>query len=406
MIWVLIGYMWLFLHRPWEIWPALTTIRLERTYMILAIVCWLLSRLSLPSRNRLHPWFLLFVVVTLVSWLVSPYQAAGDGTVDKCLKYGVFYVLLVTSVRNEREVRIMVAGYLAVMTLLMAHSLREYFLGRTVFRQGFGRLIPVGRNFDFNDLAGLIVCALPLAWPLWRHWSALWRRGLLLAYLGLSCYCIVLTGSRMGFAGLLLAGALACVASQKRWLLIAVVPLLAAGAWAVLPEKQKDRYRTVFDPDYVATYATPIGTYRYASFEKGLELLKERPLVGFGPMAVRAMQGHMPHNLYGQVLAELGLAGTVAFGLILLGVAQNTWEARRIVRDMGAAGHSFAWNTVAAAAAAILLLAIMGWGFNFLFWHVWLWFGGFQVVALAVLRQHAAADQRDDPDLGVALSAA
>jgi len=61
---------------------------------------------------------------------------------------------------------------------------------------------------------------------------------------------------------------------------------------------------------------------------------------------------------------------------------------------------------VAAAAAAILLLAIMGWGFNFLFWHVWLWFGGFQVVALAVLRQHAAADQRDDPDLGVALSAA
>ena len=48
-----------------------------------------------------------------------------------------------------------------------------------------------------------------------------------------------------------------------------------------------------------------------------------------------------------------------------------------------------AWDTVAAVGETVLLLAIMSWGFNFLYWHVWLWFGGFQVVALQCLHDQA-----------------
>jgi len=36
------------------------------------------------------------------------------------------------------------------------------------------------------------------------------------------------------------------------------------------------------------------------------------------------------------------------------------------------------------------VLLFMGWGLHFLFWHVWLWFGAFQVVALSCLQQQAA----------------
>jgi hypothetical protein len=133
-------------------------------------------------------------------------------------------------------------------------------------------------------------------------------------------------------------------------------------------------------------------------------------------MSFVVIKGCMPHNMCGQVLAELGLAGMIAFGSIFWGVARNTREARRIVRFAGPflSGDfatdlpqnalrdlSFAWQTVAATGAAVLLLAIMGWGFNFLFWHVWLWFGGFQVVALQCLQRQAecvetlAADEYD-----------
>ena len=38
----------------------------------------------------------------------------------------------------------------------------------------------------------------------------------------------------------------------------------------------------------------------------------------------------------------------------------------------------------------------MSWGFNFLFWHLWLWFGGFQVVALRCLERQADAAQASE----------
>ena len=38
MIWVLIGYMFLFIHRPFEIWPTLGDIHLERIYMVGALL--------------------------------------------------------------------------------------------------------------------------------------------------------------------------------------------------------------------------------------------------------------------------------------------------------------------------------------------------------------------------------
>jgi hypothetical protein len=388
MIWLLIGYMWLFILRPFEIWPSLYPYHIERVYMIFTIVCWLLSGPSLPGRNRLHWCFAGFIVVMLASWLLSPYQAAGEAITENYLKYAVFYVVLVTSVRSEKDLRTIVVAYVGGMTLLMMHSLREWFCGRRVFAQGFNRLAPLGGSYDFNDFAGLIVCSLPFAWVLWHDLTARWKRLLILGYLALASYCIILTGSRMGFCGLVMASMLACLTSSKRWHLLALYPVLFAAAFAILPENQKSRYLTLLGDEYSTQY-TKAGSYRSAGFTTALPLFDERPLLGFGPMGYMGMKGAMPHNLYGQLLAELGIAGAVAFGLILWGVAKNTLEARRIVRKMSAIDDVLPWHTVMAASGAVLLLAVMGWGFNFLFWHVWLWYGGFQVVALCCLKTRA-----------------
>jgi hypothetical protein len=391
MIWLLIGYMWLFIHRPFEIWPVLATVRLERIYMLVTITYWTVSGASIPSGNRLHRYFTAFILVLITSWTLSPYPDAGTATVENYLKFGVFYILLVTSVRESQSLRTILVGHFFIVTLLMAHSLREYFFNsRHHFTQGIVRLVPVGQSFDYNDLAGFIVSSLPLTWVLWRAWSTRWRRAVILGHVGMATWCIMLTGSRMGLVGLVLASVLACLSSSNRWRLLAMYPVLAAAFWMILPEDRKSRYLTLVDSSAGSSEAaSSAGSLRYAGFEKSLPLFAERPLLGFGPMGFRAMKGVMPHNLYGQLLAELGVAGAVTFGLILLGTAQNALEARRIVRGASPIGDPLAWNTVVATSAAFLLLAIMAWGFNFLFWHIWLWLGGFQVVALRLLNEHA-----------------
>ncbi len=390
MIWLLIGYMWLFVHRPFEIWPVLGSLHIERMYMILVIVYWLTSSPRFVMGNRLHFAFTLFLFAMFTSWLLSPYQHEGDGTIAGYLKYVVFYVLLVTSVRNEGDLRGILVGYLGAMMVFMLHSLWEYWCGRAWMAQGIVRMRAVGATFDYNDLAGLIVCSLPFLWALWPDWRSLGRRLLLLAYLGVAFSCILLTGSRMGACGLILAGGLACWMSPNRWRLLAMSPVLLAVAFLMLPEDRVNRYLTLVDSSRGPANATSsAANWRLEGLQAALPLFEERPLVGFGPMSFgRATgKGLMPHNLYGQILAELGLAGAVAFAAILFCVAKNQREARNIVQFATFDRFDFSRRMVGACSGAFILLAAMAWGFNFLYWHVWLWFSGFQVVALCHLKQ-------------------
>ena len=40
MIYLLIGYMWLYIHRPFEVWPLVGTIHLERVYVLITLAYW------------------------------------------------------------------------------------------------------------------------------------------------------------------------------------------------------------------------------------------------------------------------------------------------------------------------------------------------------------------------------
>ena len=55
MHWLLIGYMFLFIHRPFEVWPALGEIRLELLYMLVTGIVWL----AYPGKR----------------WLANPFHA-------------------------------------------------------------------------------------------------------------------------------------------------------------------------------------------------------------------------------------------------------------------------------------------------------------------------------------------
>ncbi len=154
MTWLLIGYMWLFVYRPFEIWPVLATYRVERVYMIVTILYWLASRPSLPRRNRLHWCFAAFVLAMLASWFTSPYREAGEGTVEYYLRYVVFYVMLVTSVRDQQNLKRIVVGYIAVMAMWMMHSLREYYCGNQVWAQYLCASSPSGTPTISTTLPG------------------------------------------------------------------------------------------------------------------------------------------------------------------------------------------------------------------------------------------------------------
>src|SRR5262249_44274045 len=130
MHWLLGIYMWLIIHRPFEYYSALGDLQIERVYMLLMLVAWALAPGKALVLNRLHLALAAFMAAITVCWLASPWRDKCEDAVENVAKVMVFYVIFVTSVRDEVGLRRMLTAYLASVGLYMAHSIVEFGNGR------------------------------------------------------------------------------------------------------------------------------------------------------------------------------------------------------------------------------------------------------------------------------------
>jgi O-antigen ligase len=394
MHWLLGGYMWLFVHRPFEYYPALGDLQIERVYVILMAVYWLVWPGKRPLGNRIHAALAAFTLALTACWLASPYRDQCNDVVETYFKMLVFYVLLVTSVHDERGLRRVVTLYLVAVSLYMGHSLLEYANGRYEWRMGVRRMIGVDVTFrDPNAFATTLLLTLPFTLPFWMASPAGGRRLALLGYTGAASLCILLTGSRAGFVGWCLFGLLCAALSRHRLRVLPLVLLVGAVATVALPGELQNRLLTLVDPRYGPQNAQVSAEGRLTGFLTGLKLWGGSPLVGVGPGAfpLASGLGFHPHNVYGQVLSEMGTCGVVAFAALLACFLWNWLETRRLYRKHPDWPRDFPYHVARGAGIGVLLLLFMGWGGHNLYRYNWQWFAAFQAIAVHCLRRRAAA---------------
>src|SRR5262249_21378381 len=147
---------------PMEIWPALEPFRLELIYFAFLCFGWVIApkRLAL---DRQQIAIALVGTVVLLAWAASPWADNGAIAVKNYTFVLVFALILATCVRGERQLDLVLLGFLVVMALYMTHSVWEYRNGRHVFRMGIVRLVGVDSSLgDPNSFGNSIVYALPL----------------------------------------------------------------------------------------------------------------------------------------------------------------------------------------------------------------------------------------------------
>src|SRR5438552_3561563 len=235
MHWLLIGYMFLFIHRPFEVWPALGEVRLELLYMLVTGIVWLAYPGKRWLSNPFRAGVAVFAAAVGLRWLASPWSGEGYDTVEKWFKMLVFYGMLVTVVHDEASLKKIVVAFLAVMALYMLHSLWEYTNGRHEYRMSIVRMMGVDQALgDPNSFAASVLYALPLVVPFWRCHPSRVMRGCLVGYVALSAACIVLSGSRAAFLGLLVFGAVVVWQSQRRMIAVAAACVAVPVLWAAV----------------------------------------------------------------------------------------------------------------------------------------------------------------------------
>jgi O-antigen ligase len=398
MIWLLGIYMWLYIHRPFEVWPWLGALQIERIYMVALLVVWAGYPGKVFTAAKTHLALLFFSLVLLASWVTSPY-AQEEGvtvTVENYAKTAVFYLLVVTTVRNEAELKRLLLCYLAAFGLYTAHSILEFMNGRYNWAMGITRMVGVDvTHGDPNGFAASLLFTLPLTLPFWNGKTGLFGKVFLAGYCATLCGCVLLTGSRAGLVGLLAVGLMFALGAGKRRGLFLLLGTAGFLALLILPGSLQNRFMTLIDPSVGPANAQGSAEGRVAGLVFGYMAWQQSPLLGHGPNCFAFATGRAggAHNLYGQVLAEMGLLGALALLALLFCFWRNALEARRFYRRRPGQPRGLPYHTMRALSMCVVLLILLGWSGHTLYRYNWLWAAAFQTVALSCVRLQAVRAQ-------------
>lgn len=397
MLYLLIGYMWLFIHRPFEVWPWLGDLRIERIYMIVTITYWALFAVKTWTPNRINWGIGLFALSMILSTAFSPYTDFSSTHVQDWFKVAVFYVLVMSSIQKERDLRILIVAFVLIMGLYELHSFVEYLNGHHEYRMGTKRMVGVDTTLGGPNFFGVIInYGIPMLLPVVLMVKKRWQYLVLFALFLLACICIALTSSRTAFVMLCFQLGVLGLLSRHRWKLIFALIILLPIAWHVLPEDRQNRYLTLIDPSRGPANAQDSARGRLSGFLNGIKLWKTSPLFGVGPACHGIAIGHgfRSHNLYGQVLGDYGTLGAIALLCIIVGYFANFFEARRLYWQLWPDPEIlFLYRICGVVAFTCILLLICGWGLHNLLLYTWLWYAAFQSLALRFLRDRVAVSQ-------------
>jgi O-antigen ligase len=328
-----------FLHLGTRV-PVLGAIRFD---LILVAVLTALALVSKSSKRRpatatdkLLLTLILYAILTIpfVEW---PGSVLRTG-IAELVKAVVFYYFTVVFVRTESSLRRLVFVFLACQ---LFRVLEPLYLHLT---EGYWGSIASMANWEYlnrlsgaphdvvnpNGLAFVICTVLPFLYFL----SGLSRRTLLavLALTPLCLYALALTGSRTGFAALIVIYLAIVVRSKKRVLLGAAGVLVLVVGLPLLSGDLQDRFLSLFSAGE-KNLATAQG--RIEGVMENLRVALRKPLFGHGLGTSREANANFgthdkpAHNLYAEVLQELGFLGFMVFLFFLKSIITGFAECKR-----------------------------------------------------------------------------
>lgn len=309
---------------PWEnvvLIGSLGTI--SRSVGIFLALCWFATAL-VTGRFR-NPHFFHGVVFLFALWnAASIFWSVDSGaTIQRALTYfqlGGMVFILWDVYGTPADLRAGLQAYVLGAYVAMGSLLYNYGLN---LQQAYNRFSAIG--FDPNDLAFILALGMPAAFYLAvsetdSRQSRLFRL-INYGYVPVAIYCILLTASRSAFVTifpvlLFISRSLNRVALYRRILLLGTIigGLLVVVSFS--PQLSFQRLGTI------TTRSTEGTLYsRTAVWSEGIAIFETHPILGVGSGAFRAAAvktGHVAHNIFVALLAEVGIIGFVLFVTILM----------------------------------------------------------------------------------------
>jgi hypothetical protein len=265
--------------------------------------------------------FLVFYAGVVFSGLLS---GTGWLAVTRYLNLMLFLPFVLAAVRDHGELRRVIYALPLGMAIALPYGLKQWAT--------YGTRFGLGVN-ESNYLAASLVLLVPLAFAIAIQQVTASRRALWTVAVVALVVMLLLTGSRGGFLGLLVAGT---VFVYRRRGPGAAVVLVLALVLAALPTSLGERaLGTVFEGRETPAGLEYSNQAHVALFWAALRMIADAPLTGVGPYNFKDIStqysgldyGLIAHNTYLELAAEVGLPALVLFSLVVF----TTFRALRSV---------------------------------------------------------------------------
>jgi O-antigen ligase len=347
--------------RPNELFPEVFgNFSIMKIVAILTLVVYIAGKLGHGERLTVWPLEMsMLAAIILLGIILMPIAAAPDASIelltDTFFKVSVVFVLMLNLVdTRERLLRIMKLVVLCG-TGIAAGSIEKFVEGKfTATIQGVGVRIEgtVGGIFgNPNDLAMALDLLLPLTIVL-ALTSKPAGRLIYSACAFVLAMGVVVTFSRGGFLGLAAAGGmLLWKLGRHNKLSMAMAAFAACAVLALsMPAGYSDRLFTIIHTEQDTTNSAQ---ERQGEMKQAVEIASRHLVIGIGMGNYPFYSNHAirAHNSYIELAAELGLAGLVAYLILIFGplrsmkliereTSQSNDPQRRELRFLAAGVHA------------------------------------------------------------------
>lgn len=323
-------FLWFFVFvLPWQNVVQITGVgTISRLAGIVAFVVGLFAVLSTGRLRRptvFHFWAICFVAWSglTVFWTLDPRATAVrfSGNLQLMALVWLVWELSQTSERRMGLFQAYVLGaYVSGTMIIVKFILGDPLVGRGQYERY------AASGFQPNDVAFLMVLAIPMAWHLGTSCGQPFVRWMNRLYLPVGLLAILLTASRSGLlmtglALLIVPWTLSRLSLGTRIAMVIILVASVVGATRYTPAASLARLATTRTELAQGTLNT-----RRPVWRAGIKLFPRQPVGGVGagafPSAVVPFLGFRktPHNSYLSVLIEQGVVGLTFFLLMFISV--------------------------------------------------------------------------------------
>ena len=325
--------------RPNDLIPgAFETFQIVKIVAIFTVIAYVGSQVSRGKGLTVWPLEMkMLAVIVLLAIAFTPVavspQTSIETLTDSFFKVVTIFVLMMNLIDTRARLRSFMKLLIFCGVFVAASAVLNYFRGATALNNS-GELVRIAGYGTFfsnrNELAIAVKLIMPFA-VVYGLTSRGLKRIVFFAAAALLAFAVVVSFSRGGFLGLVaIGGVLMWKAGRGRRFVTVCAGVVIACAFVVaMPSGYGDRIFTILNTNQDKTNSAQ---ERQELLERGLDVIAHHLIigVGVGNYGIYSIRKLVAHNSYIETAAELGLAGFVAYLVLIFAPLRSL---RRIERD-------------------------------------------------------------------------